>query len=416
MLLFDAIATFIHQQGKEAVALKSVASMPKNPLTFRRRTPVAWSQLTHRKIRLAVALSGIAFANVLIFMQLGFRALFTTGATALPENLAGELFMVPTDARFISSMGFDRIRLIQAAAVEGVEQVTPLYVNGGAWAYSKDYLSFDTRVFAFNLQQPVFDNPALLQLMPKLREPDTILFDELSRDDLGPVAKVFQSGKPVQAILNNQRLNVVGLFKMGNSFFVGEGNILTSEANYQALFGAKALEKVSVGIIWVRSETDIRQVQADLGARIPGIKILTKAELLEREVQFQSSSPAGPIFSFGAVMGFIIGIVIVYQVLYADINDHLAEYATLKAMGYSNVSVMMIIFQEAVLLAVMGFVPGLLSAHLMYGLLANITKLGLAMRPDVAAIVFCLTMVMCLSSALIASNKLRSADPADIFD
>lgn len=381
-----------------------------------RRTNVAWAQLTHRKVRLAVALSGIAFANVLIFMQLGFRALFTTGATALPENLAGELFMVQPEARFIGSRGFERIRLVQAAAIAGVDNVAPLYVNGGAWAYSKEYISFDTRVFAFNLQRPVFRDPALLTLLPRLKEPDTMLFDQLSRDDLGPVAKIFEAGKPTQAIVNNQRLNVVGLFKMGNSFFVGEGNILLSEANYQRLFGTQALEQVSIGIIWLQSTADAAIVKSQIEAKVPGIKVLTRSELLARETEFQSSSPAGPIFSFGAVMGFIIGIVIVYQVLYADINDHLAEYATLKAIGYSNFSIMGIIFHEAFLLAVMGFAPGVISSHLMYGLLSNVTKLSLVMRPDVMTVVFCLTLIMCLTSALIASNKLRSADPADIFN
>jgi putative ABC transport system permease protein len=381
-----------------------------------RRTNVAWAQLSHRKMRLAVALGGIAFANVLIFMQLGFRALFTTGATALPENLAGDLFMVQPESRFIGSRGFERIRLVQAGAIAGVDYVAPLYVNGGAWAYSKEYVSFDTRVFAFNLQRPVFRDPALLSLLPRLREPDTMLFDQLSRDDLGPVAKQFQAGESVQAIVNNQRLYVVGLFKMGNSFFVGEGNVLLSEANYQRLFGTRALEQVSIGIIGLQGQADVAAVKQQIEARIPGVKVLTRVELLAREADFQASSPAGPIFSFGAVMGFIIGIVIVYQVLYADINDHLAEYATLKAIGYSNFSIMGIIFQEAGFLAVLGFVPGVVSSHLMYGLLSNVTKLSLVMRPDVMAVVFCLTLIMCLTSALIASNKLRSADPADIFN
>jgi DevC protein len=268
-----------------------------------RRINLAWAQLTHRKVRLAVALSGIAFANVLIFMQLGFRALFTTGATALPENLAGDLFMVQPEARFIGAQSFERIRLVQAAAIAGVEEVAPLYVNGGAWAYSRDHISFDTRVFAFNLQRPVFRDPALLALLPSLKSADTMLFDQLSRDDLGPVAQQFQTGRPVQAIVNNQRLEVVGLFKMGNSFFVGEGNVLLSEATYQGLYGSQALDQVSIGVIWLKSEVDGTGVGRQIEAKVPGVKVLTRSELLNRETEFQASSPAGPIFSFGAVMG-----------------------------------------------------------------------------------------------------------------
>jgi putative ABC transport system permease protein len=402
--------------------------MPRPKLISPQLTPrlskgkisVAWAQLTHSKARLAVALSGIAFANVLIFMQLGFRALFTNGALALPETLAGDLYMVQPEARFIGFRGFERIRLVQSSAIAGVKRVAPLYVNAGNWAYSKDHISFEARVFAFNLEQTVFEDAALNQLLPKLREPDTLLFDQLSQDDLGPVVKDFQGRSPTQdpvyTLLNNRRMQVVGLFTMGSSFFVGEGNVLLSEAGYQQLFGPQALDKVSIGIIWLQPGADPAVVQRAIADQVPGVKILTKAELLARELKFQESSPAGPIFSFGAIMGFIIGIVIVYQVLYADINDHLAEYATLKAMGHSNWAVMGIVFQEAGFLGIMGFIPGLVTSHFMYQLLSNLTRLRLVMQPEVAVTVFLLTLVMCFASAIIASNKLRSADPADIFN
>jgi putative ABC transport system permease protein len=130
---------------------------------------------------------------------------------------------------------------------------------------------------------------------------------------------------------------------------------------------------------------------------------------------FQETNPTGPIFGFGALMGIIVGVVIVYQVLYADVSDHLAEYATLKAMGYSDWALLGVIFQEAIILGVLGFVPGFGASIAMYQFLGGLTRLDLIMTPEVAITVFVLTIGMCVISAAIASGKLRSADPADVF-
>ena len=114
-------------------------------------------------------------------------------------------------------------------------------------------------------------------------------------------------------------------------------------------------------------------------------------------------------------MGFIVGVAIVYQVLYSDVSDHLSEYATLKAIGYSNRSLLIVIFQEALFLAVLGYIPGFVATLGMYQLLTTLTKLELVMTVNLALTVFILTLAMCLISGAIASNKLRAADPADVF-
>ncbi len=101
-------------------------------------------------------MGGIAFANVLIFMQLGFLSLFSGGATTLPRSLKGDLFLLNPSTEFLGANGFDRIRLYQAGAVKGVAWTTPLYINPVTWAYSKENTSFQARIFAFNPSQVVF--------------------------------------------------------------------------------------------------------------------------------------------------------------------------------------------------------------------------------------------------------------------
>jgi putative ABC transport system permease protein len=377
--------------------------------------PLAWAQLSHQKIRLSVAIGGIAFANILIFMQLGFLTLFSKGATALPENLVGDLFIINPESQFIGSNNFDRIRLYQAAGFAGVVDTTPLYLNIVPWSYSTKFTSFQTRILAFNPQAQIFNNPEITQQIDKIYEPGIVLFDRQSKPELGPIAAKFRAGSTVRSIVNNQRIEVGGLFSMGNSFFLGDGNIIMSEDSYANIFGENAFENVSVGIVRVEPQTDLVHLQAEMKAAIPGIAVLTRQELIQEEMDYQNSQPTGPIFGFGAVMGFVVGIVVVYQVLYADVSDHLAEYATLKAIGHSDGALLRVIFTEAIILAAIGFIPGCGLSIGMYIFLAQATRLELVMTPDIALMVFVMTILMCMASAAIASGKLRSADPADVF-
>jgi putative ABC transport system permease protein len=377
--------------------------------------PLAWAQLSHQKTRMAVAMGGISFANVLIFMQLGFLNLFAGGATLLPGHLRGDLFLMNPDAKFISASTFDRTRLYQASAFDGVLSAEPLYVNIGTWAYSKDQVSFATRVFAYNPIVAAFDLPEINQQQSKLTEPFTFLFDRLSRPELGPIPDVIKEKSRATASLNNRQVVANGLFTLGSSFFLGEGNIITSESTYAEIFGTAALENVALGIIHVKPGNDLTALKKGIEKYVPGLQVLTQEELKEKELKFQDENPTSVIFGFGAVMGFVVGVAIVYQVLYSDVSDHLAEYATLKAIGYSGRSLLLVIFQEAALLAVLGYVPGFGAAIGMYQLLTILTRLELVMQWQLALTVFCLTLIMCLMSAAIASNKLRSADPAEVF-
>ncbi len=377
--------------------------------------PLAWAQLSHQKIRLSVAIGGIAFANILIFMQLGFLTLFSKGATALPESLAGDLFIINSEAKYMGANNFDRVRLYQAAAFAGVVSTTPLYTNIGPWAYSSKFTSFQTRALAFNPQSQIFKNTEINQQIDKIHAPGIVLFDRQNKADLGPIVEKFQTSGAVRSIVNNRRVEVAGLFSMGNSFFLGDGNILMSEDSYADIFGENSLDNVTIGIVQVAPQTNLPHLQAGIKAAIPGIEVLTRQQLIQREIDFQNSQPTGPIFGFGALMGFVVGIVVVYQVLYADVSDHLAEYATLKAIGHSDRALLRVIFTEAIILAVIGFMPGCGLSIGMYIFLAQATKLELLMTPDIALMVFILTLIMCMASAAIASGKLRSADPADVF-
>jgi putative ABC transport system permease protein len=377
--------------------------------------PLAWAQLSHQKTRMGVAMGGIAFANVLIFMQLGFLNLFSGGATLLPTHLRGDLFLLKSDSQFIGASTFNRNLLYQAGAYEGVIAAEPIYMQYAVWAYSEERISNDTRVFAYNPAMPAFEIPELNEQQSKLSQPFTVLFDRLSRNELGPVVTDFTNTGTAKAFVNSRQMVVTGMFSLGSSFFLNSGNVVTSDVTYAELFGTESLQQVALGAIHVKPGTDLMALKLGIEQNVPGMKILTREGLKQKEIDFQNENPSGVIFQFGAAMGFIVGIAIVYQVLYSDISDHLSEYATLKAIGYSGRSLLIVIFQEALLLAVLGYIPGFAASVGMYQLLTVLTKLELVMEIGLAVTVFGLTMTMCLISAAIASNKLRSADPADVF-
>jgi putative ABC transport system permease protein len=398
---------------KKLHALKTLQALYHN-LPF--EAPLAWSQLSHQKLRLLIALSGISFANILIFMQLGFRALFTEGATLIADNLQGDLFVLSPQTNYLGAGNFPRVQLYRVAAIEGVESVMPVYVSYGRWSYSKKIKTWSGQVMAFNPNHPVFNFPEANQQLWKLKLPNTVLVDRQSKPtEFGPVADRFKTDGPFSVLLNNRQVQVVGLFSLGSSFFRSDGNVIMSETNYQALFGADVLNKVSVGVVKLKPGANVAAIRAALAAEVPAVQVFNHKELVTKDLSFQEQNPAGSIFAFGAVMGFIVGVVVVYQVLYADVMDHLPEYATLKAMGYSDGALLIVIFQEALILGVMGFLPGFVASLGMYNFLAGLTRLALVMRVDVAVTVFILTLMMCTFSAAIASSKLRSADPADVF-
>jgi putative ABC transport system permease protein len=378
--------------------------------------PLSVAQLSHQKVRLLVALSGIGFANILIFMQLGFNAIFFDGVTRVNEYLHGDLFLVSTRSKFLGHKPFPKPHLYQAAAVKGVASASPLYYSFASWInpWTKETVS-DMAVVAFNPSQPVMDLPEVNQQLEKIQLQDAVLFDSKSQASMGPVGESLAKGQTVTTEISGRKIKVSGTFSLGSSFFKS-GHVITSDWNYLRLFGKDSLDEVQVGIITLQPGADIQTIQKSIQASVPkDLKVLTREGFMESETAFWSQHPAGVIFGFGTVMGFIVGIVIVYQVLYSDVNDHLAEYATLKAIGYSGVQLLIIIFQEALILSVLGFIPGFTCSIGMYSLLGNLTKIPIFMRLDVATQVFILTVLMCLISAAITTSKLQSADPADVF-
>ncbi|MHC5821149.1 MAG: ABC transporter permease DevC [Nostoc sp.] len=383
-----------------------------------RKTPLAWRQMNRQKTRLFVAIAGIAFADFLMFFQLGVRdALFDSQVTPY-TSLKGDLFLVNKRSDNLQSIkSFSRNKLYKIAGVNGVKSLATLYVGQASWRNPENRASRKIFVYGIDPNQPAFDLPELDQQLNKLKLLNRALFDRAGLlPQLGNVPSLLKKQNPLSVQANNYQIQIVGLFKLGSSFSA-DGNLMTSDSTFLRLFPQRQANEIDLGIVDLEPNASIEQIQADLRAKLPDdLLVLNLAEFTARESAYWSTgSSIGPTFNLGVAIGFLVGAVIVYQILYTDVSDHLPEYATLKAMGYSDIYLIGVIAQEAFILAVLGFLPGFLLSSGFYIFFQSVTFLPTAMKLGRALTVLVLTFVMCMGAGTLAMQKLRAADPADIF-
>jgi len=381
------------------------------------KIPLAWLQLSREKMRLFVALAGIGFADILMFMQLGFRDALFDSAVTLHKNLQGDIFLIsPQSTAIIAMKSFPNRRLYQALGFEGVKSISPVYMDFALWKNPETRDSRSILVLGFNPVNSVLNLPEVTSNLSTIKMPDVVLFDDSSRPEYGAIAQQFNQGKEITTEVGSRRIRVGGIFTLGASFGA-DGNIITSDLNFLRLFPERKDGLIDIGIIQLESNVEIESVLKNLKKELPkDVRVLSKEEFIYFEKSYwQTSTAIGFIFTLGTSMGFIVGIVIVYQILYTDVADHLPEYATLKAMGYKTSYLLMVVFQEALILAVLGYLPGCTLALGLYSLTKNATNLPMVMTISRAATVLILTIIMCCVSGAIAVRKLQEADPADIF-
>ncbi|MCH8057304.1 MAG: FtsX-like permease family protein [Proteobacteria bacterium] len=381
------------------------------------RTPLGWMQLRHNPLRLVVALLGISFAVLLIMMQLGFRSALFESAVRFHERLNYDIALFsPNSVYIVRPQPFSIRRLYQALGDEAVTDISPVYIFPAVWKNPWNNARRSLNAFGFNPEDDLLAAEGFSEHRHLLKQQDVVLFDAASRPEFGPVAEAFSAGDAVITEINDHEVEVVGLYRMGSSFGI-DGSIMTSADNWLRLFPGRSRNEIQLGLIRLREGADAILVRNRLREYLPkDVLVMTKADFVEREVRYwNSATPIGYIFAFGAIMGFVVGAIILYQILFADVSEHLNEYATLRALGYSNRFVSGIVVQQAVILGVLGFIPGVLAVTWLYQKAAAATNLPLYITTDRVVTVFIMTLIMCAISAVLALRKVRRLDPADVF-
>ena len=382
-----------------------------------KRTPIAWLQLSHRPLRLAAALAGVGFANVLVFFQLGLSGGLYDSQKRPIQQFNGSLAVIPRRyTNFGEPAGFSRTRLLQVLGFQGVRGVSPLRLGKLQWLNPETQESTQALVMGVDPGLPALMLPELSAQRSSLQLQGGVLFDKASKTSAGPVTARLEQGQSFNTELNGQRTNVNGLFQLGLTF-AADINLITSTSNFQTLFPDRDPDEIQIGVVQLQSGADVSDVQKRLNEVLePSLQVLTVEELQQREVDhWKRNTSFGLIFGLGVLVGFSVGGIVVYQILYSEVGEHISEYATMKAMGYDDRFVVAIIIQESVILASLAFLPSLIVSALLYRVLMQATGLLVVMSFSRAALVFTMTLLLCSGSGWLATAKLRRLDPADVF-
>jgi putative ABC transport system permease protein len=237
-----------------------------------------------------------------------------------------------------------------------------------------------------------------------------------SRPEYGPVERWIKEGRTVETEVAGKRIRVAGLVSMGPSFGA-DGNMLTSSETFLQLLPNTPPGSIELGLIRLRPGADAAQVAARLRQQLPkDVAIYSKKGFEDFEMNYwRGSTSIGFIFTLGAAMGFVVGCVIVYQILYSDVSDHLPEYATLMAMGYPLSDLLGVVAREGLLLSILGYLPAWLAGQALYVMVQKGTGLPVQMDGARSLVVLAMIFTMCMASAMLAMRKLADADPAEIF-
>lgn len=395
------------------------------------RVPLSWANLTANKLRFAWSLAGVAFAVVLMFVQFGFKNALLDSTATLLNRLNADLYVVSKSFQSLSwPMPFSHRRLYQALEVPEVAAASPVYIelSQSVWRNPYDWSRRSIRSLGMDPDADLLGLRARGQgkELEELRLPGYLMYDEQSKSFYGTAGGRRIEPRMAQRIeLAGRPVTVAGVFKLGTDFGA-EGNILMDTRNFAERFRATPgigppLGMVDLGALRLRpgrrTEAAAVAAQKQLSAILPpDVKVFTKQELVDRETEFwDKSTPIGGIFNLGMWMGFFVGVVFCFQILSTDVADHLSEFATLKAMGYSNLSLVGVVLQEALLLGAVGFVPGLLVSAGAYWLLSTQTGLPMVLTLPRVGLIFVLTVGMCMLAGILALRRVIRQDPADVF-
>lgn len=378
--------------------------------------PLAWRQISSDRKRLLAALAGVSFGVILMLFQQGIYKAGMQMVIRPLTALDGDLLVVSRNFEFTySSRPFPERRIYQTLSDPDVVSASPLVLQLVTWRNPLTGVQSQFEVFGVYPGRNPFRLPAIASQSEVFADPEGILFDEMSAPDFGPVGELYRKDGPFYGEVAGRRVRVLGLFAMGKTL-IASGHGIVGMENFLRLT-RRPEHQCDIGVIKLRAGADPSAVSARLAAALPSdVQVVTRGELERREKRYWARrTPVGFIIIAGMLVAMLVGAVIVYQILYTDISNHLHEYATLKALGMADPFFMGLVVQEAVLLVGISFPPAIAVCLVLFRLADRIAGLPTRLTVSDTAIVILLAAVMSLVAGLLATRRLRSADPAEVF-
>lgn len=380
------------------------------------RMPIGWLQLISNKLRFVAAATGVAFACILVFVQLGMMGSFSQATRISYGALKADIMISASDSNGLTDgSNVSRRRMYQALAVPGSQAATSVFIGKASWLQS-DGTKIELTAIGIDPQRTDFVGPAVEQIEP-LKLANNVLVDRRSRGLQPEQLAGVTPENPMFIEANDQQIAIVGTLALGGGF-AGDGYMIVSDQTFLRLFPGRSAGAPNHLLLTVEPGENPKVVAERIRQSLAtdSIQVRPFADAIEDEVTYQTTRrPTGLIFGFGVMIGTLVGLVIVYQILSTDVADHLPEYATFKAMGYSHNFFRGVVLEEAIILALVGFFPAMFVSMAFYTVMAKATGLPIAMVPERAVVVLLGTIVSCTLSGFLAMRKLTHADPADLF-
>jgi putative ABC transport system permease protein len=375
------------------------------------RLTLAWRILAYDKGRTALAVAGVFLAILLVFVQLGFFTAVPRGGMLLYDRTRFDLLIASSGYEYqVQPGGFPLRQLDKAKTAPEVALAAPIYFGSAKWRSGEDGKAPDVFVIGLDPKERIFTSEDVNRKLALLNRADSVLVDSATRPMFGPLT----AGRVVE--IDNDKVKIGGDYVLGTGF-MGLGVILVSAQNFVRLFPFRNLNQVNLGLIQLKPEVDPDRAAASLRKLLGGdIRVFTRPELEAHETAYWTTrTSVGLLFGSGLIISFIVGVMVVYQILATQVSRQLPQFATLKAVGYGDRFLNATVITMALLIVLAGFFPALAAALGVYAVIREETLLPAEMSGTRIAVVFAATLVMAAASALLSMGSLRRADPADLF-
>jgi putative ABC transport system permease protein len=370
--------------------------------------PLARRNLFHDKVRLAVTVTGIVFAVVLIVVELGLFVGFTSTTSSLIDHSGADLWVASKHVPYVElGVPFNERKFYQVKAVPGVGDAQKLITRWTDWK-RPDGRQESVQIVGVNPDAEMARPWNLVEgNVRDLKQPDAIIMDELYKGKLGVthVGEVFE--------IRGRRARVVG-FTRGIRSFTTSPYVFTTFKRAQEYASIPDDQTIFV-LVKLVPGANLEQVRKDILARVKDVEVFTSAEFSRMtEIYWMFTTGAGVAVLLAAALGLIVGFVVVAQTIYATTMDHLKEFGTLKAMGAPNSYVYKVIITQAAISAVIGYGLGMFVS--IFVVRASQQGGAAILLPwQMAIAIFFLTLLMCVGAGLVSIKKVTRLDPAMVF-
>ena len=375
------------------------------------RVPLAWRILAYDKRRTALALIGIFMAILLVFVELGFFYAVPRGGLLLYDNMRFDLLLASNEYESQAQPGaFPLSQIGPVRSSPDVEKAVPIYFGYTKWKSGEGGVWPDVFVIGFDPESHVFTPDSINRQTSVLEHPDTVLVDSTTRPMFGPL----ETGRIVE--IGDRKITIGGQYVLGTGF-MGLGVVLASEANFARLFPQRGLNIVNLGAIQLKPGIDPDRAANNLRKVVGSdVQIFTHSALETHETAYWTTrTSVGIIFGSGLLISFVVGIMIVYQIVSTQVSRQMPQFATMKAIGYPDRSLAGTVGAMSLLIVIAGFIPALAAALGLYSVIRQQTLLPVVMSETRLLSVLVAAVVMALISALLSVGSLRRAEPADVF-